>query len=123
MRTMTGDRGSSPVEFAIIASAMILLTFAVVQVGLFFFARSIALGAATQGANAGRGYNAPTDAAQRNAQQFLDRTGDGLGNQNVTVTRTGQDVNVTVTGVAISVLPGLTFPVRQTAHGSVEQPS
>ncbi|MEK8106558.1 TadE family protein [Micromonospora sp. M12] len=43
------DRGSSPVEFAVIALPMILLTFLVVQAGLIFFAQSIALGAATQG--------------------------------------------------------------------------
>ncbi len=123
LRRLRGDRGASPVEFAIVASAMIVLTFTVVQVGLYFYARSMALGAATQGANAGRGYNAPDGSAQSTALSFLDQAGDGLTNQRVTVTRTGQDVRVTVTGTAISVLPGVSFTVSQSAHGSVEQPS
>ncbi len=110
-------------EFAIIASAMIVLTFTVVQVGLYFYARSVALGAATQGVNSGRGYNAPESAAQTTAQRFLDQAGAGLTDKRITVTRNGQDIQVTVTGTAISVLPGVSFTVSQTAHGSIEQPS
>lgn len=118
---LRSDRGSSPVEFAIVASAMILTAFVVVQAGLVFHARSLALGAATQGANAERGYQAPTGMADAAANRFLDQAGDGLTGQTVTVTRTATDVRVTVTGTAISVLPGVTFHVSQTAHGSIEQ--
>lgn len=117
-----GDRGGSPVEFAIVASAMIVVVFAVIQVGLVFHARSIALGAATQGVNAGRGFNAPGDTADAAARGFLHQAGDGLAEQEVTVTRTATDVRVTVTGTAISVLPGVSFRISQTAHGSIEQP-
>ena len=118
-----GDRGSSPVEFAIVATAMILLIFAVVQVGLVYHARSLALAAATQAANAGRGYQAPTGSASDVAAGFLADAGDGLTETSVTTVQTGTDVSVTVTGTAISVLPGITFTVSQTAHGSVEQPT
>ncbi len=117
------DRGGSPVEFAIIASIMIFVTFALVQVPLVFHARSVALGAATQGVNAGRGFNAPTEAGSAAAHSFLDQAGPGLTDQNVTVIRGAQDVTVVVTGKAIPVLPGLTFTIRQSAHGSIEQPS
>jgi Flp pilus assembly protein TadG len=120
---LRGDRGSSPVEFAIVASAMILIAFAVVQVGLVFYARSLALAAATQGVNAGRGFNAPTGTADAATRGFLDQAGDGLTDQNITVNRTATDVRVTVTGAAISVLPGVTFRISQTAHGSIEQPT
>ena len=34
------ERGSSPVEFAIIASAMLMLAFMVIQAGLTFYANS-----------------------------------------------------------------------------------
>jgi len=117
------DRGSSPVEFAIVAAAMILVGFAVIQVGLVWHARSIALGAATQGVGAGRGYLAPLDAADTTARHFLDHAGDGLAEQNVTVTTTATEVRVTVTGTAITILPGVRFTISQTAHGSIEQPS
>jgi len=102
---------------------MILIAFAVVQVGLVFYARSLALAAATQGVNAGRGFNAPAGTADAAARGFLDQAGDGLADQNISVIRTTTDVRVTVTGVAISVLPGVTFRINQTAHGSIEQPT
>ncbi len=102
---------------------MIFTSLAIVQVGLVFYARSVAMAAATQGVNAGRGYNAPAGTAQAAAARFLDRAGDGLAGQDVKVTQTGTDVWATVSGDAISVLPGITFRISQTAHGSVEQPS
>jgi Flp pilus assembly protein TadG len=116
------DRGSSPVEFAIVAGAMILLTFAVIQVGLVFHARAIALAAATQGANAARSYGTGTDDAGRaKARTFLDQAGDGLADQAITVGRSATAVTVTVSGTAISVLPGMTFRVSQSASGSIER--
>ena len=110
-------------ELAIVASGMIVLTFAVIQVGLVFHARSLAHAAATQGVNAARAYGATDEAGRLKAQAFLDQAGTGLRNQAVTVRRSGNDVTVTVTGTAISVLPGLTFRIEQSAHGSVERVS
>lgn len=117
------DRGSSPVEFAVIALPMILLTFAVVQTGLIFFAQSIALGAATQGASAGRGYQSSAAAGETRAANFLSAAGVGLDNQRVVVTRTATEVRVTVTGQAVTVLPGLRWTISKSAHGPVERPT
>ena len=117
------DRGSSPVEFAIIALPMILLTFAVVQTGLVFFAQSIALGAATQGVNAARGYQSTAAAGEARATNFLSAAGAGLENEQVVVTRTATEVRVTVTGQAITVLPGLNWRITKSAHGPVERPT
>ncbi len=116
-----GDRGSTPVEFAIVASAMLILAFSVVQAGLVYYAHSLALGAATQGANTARGYGSSAGAGQAKAQQFLNQAGDGLLAQNITASRTGAQATVVVTGKAVSVLPGLTFTVTKTAHGPVER--
>jgi hypothetical protein len=115
------DRGSSPVELAIVAAGMLFITFAVIQVGLVFYARSLALAAASQAATAGRGFTAPPDAADHAAATFLNQAGDGLTHQHVTVERAGNGVTVTVTGDAISVLPGLRFHISQSAHASDEQ--
>ena len=100
---------------------MIFLTFAVVQVGLVFYARSIALAAATQGANAARGFGATDSDGNTSARNFLDVAGDGLTDQSVTISRVGPDLTVTVTGKAISVLPGLSFSINQSARGSIER--
>ncbi|MBQ1053478.1 pilus assembly protein [Micromonospora sp. C32] len=117
------DRGSSPVEFAVIALPMLLLTFAVVQTGLVYFAQSIALGAATQGVNAARGYQSTAAAGEARAAAFLSTAGAGLDNQQVVVTRTGSEARVTVTGKAITVFPGLNWTISKTAHGPVERPT
>ena len=108
-------------EFAIIASAMLLLAFAVVQATLVFYAQSIALGAATQGVNAARGYQASAGSGQDHAREFLAAAGDGLTRQRVSASRSGTEASVTVSGRAISVLPGVSFPVRRSAHGPVER--
>ncbi len=100
------DRGSSPVEFAIVAGGLLVLTFTVVQVGLVFYARSIALAAATQGVSTARGYGANDAAGRARAQSFLDQAGDGLTNLNIAISRGPTDVTVTVTGSAISVRAG-----------------
>ncbi|WP_406083557.1 pilus assembly protein [Micromonospora zamorensis] len=110
-------------EFAVIALPMILLTFAVVQTGLIFFAQSIALGAATQGASAGRGYQSSAAAGETRAANFLSAAGVGLDNQRVVVTRTATEVRVTVTGQAVTVLPGLRWTISKSAHGPVERPT
>jgi hypothetical protein len=118
-----GERGSSPVEFAIVAGALIFLTFAIPQVGFVYFANSLALGAATQGVNVERGYQATPGSGVTHANEFLDLAGAGLTNRQVTVSRSGTEVTITVTGQAISVLPGLTFTVRKSAHGPIERPT
>ena len=115
------ERGISPVEFAIIASAMFLLTFTVVQVALVYYAHSLALGAATQGVNAARGYQSSAGAGESHARQFLSRAGSGLLDEQVNASRGGEQVTVVVTGRAVSVLPGMTFTVRKSAHGPVER--
>ncbi|SBT40474.1 TadE family protein [Micromonospora narathiwatensis] len=117
------DRGSSPVEFAIIALPMLLLTFAVVQTGLVFFAQSIALAAATQGVNGARGYQSTAAAGESRALNFLSTAGAGLENRQVVVTRTATEVRVTVTGRAITVLPGFNWTISRSAHGPVERPT
>ncbi|WP_328383703.1 pilus assembly protein [Micromonospora zamorensis] len=110
-------------EFAIIALPMILLTFAVIQTGLVYFAQSIALGAATQGVNSARGYQSSSTAGETRTTNFLSAAGVGLENQQVIVTRSATEVRVTVTGQAITVLPGLSWTISKSAHGPVERPT
>ena len=118
---LRGDEGASPVELAIVAVGLLVLTFSVVQVGLVFYARSLAHAAATQAVNAARGYGATDDAGRVKARSFLDRAGAGLRSPVVTIKRVGNDVTVTVSGSAVSVLPWLSFSIEQSAHGSTER--
>ncbi len=115
------DRGAGTIEMAIIALPLLIFTFLVVQAALVFYARSIALGAATQGANAARVYGSPPGTGESNARDFLDRIGVGLEDPVINV-RTGADtITVTVTGRATSILPLVSFDVEQSARGPVER--
>ncbi|HCT76693.1 MAG TPA: hypothetical protein DGT23_08925 [Micromonosporaceae bacterium] len=115
------DRGSGPVEFAVLGLPLLIITFIVVQAAFVFYARSTALAAATQGANAARAYNASAGAGPTKANDFLTRVGGGLRNPSITMTSTGTEVTMTVTGQAQTIIPGLTFAVSQSASGPIER--
>lgn len=118
------DRGSASLEIAILGPAMLLLIFVVVQAGLWFFARSLALAAAQEGVDAARGYRASSSAGVARAQSFLQRAaGDSL--QGATISDSGTTptmVRIEVRGRSLSVLPGVPgLSVTQSAQGPVER--
>ncbi|GAA1371880.1 TadE/TadG family type IV pilus assembly protein [Catellatospora chokoriensis] len=118
------DRGGGAVEFAIIAAPLLLVSMMVLQTALVFYARSIALAAATQGANAGRQQGSTDATARANADDFLGVIGPGLQSPTVTVARNAANTEVTVvvTGRAVSLIPFLNpFEISQQAHGPVER--
>jgi hypothetical protein len=118
-----GDRGSASIEFAIIAAAALVVIFAAIQGPSWFWARSIALAAAQEGADAQRAYNAAPGAGQTKANAFITSAGDSLTGTTITVTSDAQQVQVTVTGHCLSIIPGFcnAFPVTATVHGTVER--
>jgi TadE-like protein len=117
------DTGSASLEIAILAPALLLLTFVLVQAGLWFYARSLALAAAQEGVTAGRAYNAPATAGAVRARAFLsEQAGDSLTGTTVSSSgTTAAVVRITVTGHSLSVLPGLPgMAITQSAQGSRE---
>jgi len=115
------DSGAHAVEFAIVALPLLIVTFMVTQAALVFHARSMALAAATQGANVARGYGSSLAAGENKATAFLDTVGQGLRDPEVEATTSGTDVTVTVTGRAPSIIPFMTFNVSQSASGPIER--
>ncbi|MEU4333267.1 TadE family protein [Micromonospora lupini] len=126
-RLVAGDRerGANPVELAVVMPLILVLLFASLQVAAVFLARSTALNAAQSGVNAQRRYNASDGAGVTSATRFLSATGGWLlgwnkaGGPSCVTTRV--DVTCTVTGRSLSVVPGVDFAIRQTAHGPVER--
>jgi len=118
-----GDRGSVTLEVSILAPVLLLVVFTIIQVGLWSYARSLALGAAQEGVAAGRAYGAAAEAGRARAQSFLDATaGDSLVGSTVTSSATAATLRIEVTGRALSVLPGVPgLPVRQRAEGPIER--
>ena len=117
------DRGSVTLEVSILAPVLLLVVFTIIQVGLWSYARSLALGAAQEGVAAGRAYGAPAEAGRVRARAFLEATaGDSLLASSVTSTATAGGLRVEVAGRALSVLPGVPgLPVRQHAEGPIER--
>ncbi|WP_130406217.1 TadE family protein [Micromonospora violae] len=131
-RLAAGDseRGANPVELAVLMPLILVLLFASIQVAAVFLARSTALNAAQSGVNAQRTYQARDGAGVESASRFLRAAGgwlvgwDKAGPTCVTTPTdvpTPTEVTCTVSGRSLSVVPGVDFAVRQTAHGTVER--
>ena len=116
------DSGSVTVEYAILVPVVLLLLFTTMQVALLSFARSVALTAAEEGANAQRAYQANGGVGEAKAKEVIQRQGDVLSGWTIAVTNDGAEVRVTVTGQSISLFPGISgFTVSQTSSGPVER--
>ena len=124
-RRLSGERGAASLELAIAFPVVLLLVMTLIQAALWFYSRSIALGAAQEGAREGRVQPASTGRAQAAAEDFLDQAGEGLlTGSAVSVAATPGSIQVTVTGTSISLFPGLPgWSITQTAHGPVERPT
>ncbi|MFF8717052.1 TadE family protein [Streptomyces sp. NPDC015184] len=117
------DRGDASLQMAIVFPFVLLLTIAVVQGSMWYYARQIALTAAREGAAEARAYQAgPGDGSAR-AHEVLRRTaGDSLLGYSVSATSDGQRVRVQVSGTAQSMIPGVSgLRITQSASGPVER--
>ncbi|MEV4821839.1 TadE/TadG family type IV pilus assembly protein [Micromonospora sp. NPDC049274] len=118
------QRGANPVELAVVMPLILVLLFASIQIAAVFLARSTALHAAQNGVNAQRLYDASDGSGKASATRFLKATGGwlvGWETTGPTCVTTDVDVTCTVTGRSLSVVPGVDFAIRQTAHGPVER--
>ncbi|MDX2565089.1 pilus assembly protein [Streptomyces sp. TX20-6-3] len=118
------DRGSSPIQVAILFPVVILLIFAIVQAFLAAYAHNVAQTAAREGVSAGRMYGAgPGDGAAKARSAVNALGGDILVDSHVsTAGSTAARIRITVQGRAISLLPGMGgWPVTASASGPVER--
>src|SRR3954469_6635336 len=120
---LRGERGSVSLEMAIVFPVVLLLIMTSIQAALWFYARSIALGAAQEGAREGRLQPASTERAHAAADSFLDRAGQDLINESdVAVAGSPTAIEVTVTGRSVSLVPGLDgWSASQPAVGPIER--
>jgi hypothetical protein len=76
MRRLSGDRGSAVVEFSLIMVLLLMLLYAVLQVAVLYYVRSVAGASAADGARYAANADAgPADGARRASQEI----GRGLG--------------------------------------------
>lgn len=122
-----GERGTSAVEFAIVAPIFLLLIFTVIEGGLYFQARNTAQSAAREGVSYLRlaGNNSDPGAFIAGAEQVTVGFASDVGRlQNVTAvgridTKTGR-VDMLVVGEVVLPLGG-SVQVQQTAEATLEQ--
>ena len=118
------DAGSVSVEIAILFPVLLALIVGIVQYGLWFHARSLALTAAQEGVTAARTYGAERAAGPARAREFLAAHGAGtLTDVTVAASTPGAgQVGVQVTGRSLSILPGVPgLVVAQSAAGPRER--
>jgi Flp pilus assembly protein TadG len=123
---LRGDRGSSAIELAILAPALLILVMLVIQWALWFQAREVALNVAQDGARYAREQQPgwPNQAVTQ-AESFYTRVGTKvLTDMRVQVSPDGgapNQVFVTVTGHVPTLIPGLSpLTVHETSGGDVE---
>ncbi|MGW2748430.1 TadE family protein [Streptomyces sp. NPDC001450] len=118
------DRGSSPIQVAIIFPFVILLTLAAVQGFLWAYARNVAYTAAREGVSAGRMYEAgPADGAAKAQDAAASLGGNILTEPQVSTAGSTQErIRIRVQGQAISLVPGVGgWTVSATVSGPIER--
>jgi Flp pilus assembly protein TadG len=116
-----GDRGSVAAQLVIATPLLLLLLLMLVQFATWFHASHIAQMTAAQALSAARAENGSAAAGRAQADALLGQLGTGLLlSPQVSVTRTGGDVQAEVTGIVQAVVPGLHLPVRAVAAGPVD---
>jgi Flp pilus assembly protein TadG len=120
---LANDRGSATLQIVVLMPALFLLMFTGMQAALIYHARTVAIAAAQEGArNAAAQYSSAT-AGDIAAEQFIASAGgqDVLRGVTVTTSRDATTASVVVTGTTMSVVPGWTPRIVQSASAPVER--
>jgi Flp pilus assembly protein TadG len=116
------QRGSTALETAVLAPVMLLIVGVILQGGLWYHARDVAIAAAEEGARASAVENGTSSAGNSAAASFAARTGDGFLNAvSVSTVRSATSTTVVVEGESLSLVPGLPFAISQSATLPVER--
>lgn len=122
LRSARNERGSVAAELAILMPLLLLVLFGGVQGAVYYHARTLAIAAAQEGARAAAGEDSTITAGTTAAGEFLAGTaGDSLTHITITGSRNNTTATVTVRGHSLSLIPGWTPQVEQTATLPVER--
>jgi len=117
------DRGSATVQIVVLMPALFLLMFTGMQAALIYHARTVAIAAAQEGARVAAAQYSSAAAGDVAAEQFIASAGgeDVLRGVTVTATRDATTASVVVAGATMSVVPGWTPQIVQSASAPVER--
>jgi Flp pilus assembly protein TadG len=122
------DRGASAIELAILAPMLLALIWLTIQYALYYQGRQVALAAAQIGARVARQEAATVPTWQADAAAQAENYYNGLGTKvlgsgiqaTARILPGTTNVQVTVSGLAASILFGLPLPIHETAGGPIE---
>ncbi|WP_018504999.1 TadE family protein [Parafrankia discariae] len=121
-RRESRDGGAVSVELVIATPLLITMLLVVIQYALWAHASHVAATAARRGADAARAYGATPTAGPDAAQIILDQLGDTvLTDTHIQLDTRPETITITITGTAISLLPGISLPVTGHATGTRER--
>lgn len=101
------------VEFTLAAPLLVLLLMAAIQVAMWAHATHIAQAAANTGVQVARAYNSTAQAGDEQAEAMVARlAGTILTDTDIQTRLSATQASVTITGRAITVVPGLRLPVQ-----------
>ena len=120
---LRGERGSLTIEATILFPALLAIMFLGVQAAMWFHARSVAIGAAADGARAQSLERAAEGDGRAAALEFVAAAGgdDVLRGVEVSSSQSPTSVSVTVVGSSMSLVPGWDPSVEQSATVPLER--
>jgi hypothetical protein len=121
-RRSFGDRGSFTIEAILVVPVLMLLVTVLIQCALWAHAEQVVHAAASEGDRVARDYDGGSVAGETRAYSILEGPGSDVSSANVVVNvDPGDMMRVTVTGIALSILPGMKIPVTSLAIGPIQE--
>ncbi|HEX7395982.1 MAG TPA: TadE/TadG family type IV pilus assembly protein [Propionibacteriaceae bacterium] len=120
-RRGSADRGSTSIEMVILLPALFALMFLGMQAALMYQGRAVALAAAQEGAREAASETGTAVSGIRTAEAFVAASTSGLKNTTVEGQRTATEATLTVRATTLSVIPGWTPTITQSASMPVER--
>lgn len=115
------ERGSTSVQLVLLLPALFSVMFLGMQGALYYHARTVAIAAAREGARTAAGLDGTGPAGAQDAYTFVADAGDVLKTPHVSSVRSATTATVTITGRSLSVIPGWSPVVTQSASVPVER--
>lgn len=119
LRRLRGDRGDVA-PLVVVTPIMVFMVMLVIQMGLYFHARSVMSAAAQDAARTAQHDNGSVADAYLAADQILAGSGSLVRNQSVAVNQTETEVTVTIAGEVTSLVPFWQAQVSVAASGPRE---
>jgi Flp pilus assembly protein TadG len=114
--------GSATVETVLLVPAMMLILLVVIQFALWAHAAQVTQLAASEGDRVARSQGGGTAAAAAQAEVVTRQSDSDLTNVSVDVdVMPGDVVRVTVSGSAVTIIPGLSLPVSAAQSGPIQE--